>query len=320
MNEIAVSVCIITYNQENYIRQCLDSVFMQKTNFEFEVVVGEDASPDNTRDILLEYKEKYGDKLVLVLHDQNVGVSKNSMSVYEKVRGRYIANVEGDDFWTDEYKLQKQFDILEKKPEYSAVCSDFMSVDTQGNTIAKSVLNFKNDTVKTMYDWIHEGYSLHTCTIFRRNIFPIKEEKYRKLKTAETTMGDLITFTLLYDAGDIYALKDVMSAHRVPGEKDVSSFSYTQRTKAIEYTYMLMRILHNLEEYLDHKYDLSPILCNRLAALKLEKIRRKITYSGSEMHKIMQTISCKMRMKVYCKVVKKAFQAVLKKMRLYYAR
>ena len=119
MSNIEVSVCIITYMHEKYISQALDSVFMQKTNFDFEVIVGEDASTDGTREILLEYKEKYGDKLVLVLHDENVGVSKNSISVQKKVRGKYIASLEGDDFWTDEYKLQKQYDILEKYPQYS---------------------------------------------------------------------------------------------------------------------------------------------------------------------------------------------------------
>lgn len=320
MSEIVVSVCIATYNQENYIRKCLDSVFMQKTNFNFEVIVGEDASPDNTREILLEYKEKYGDKLVLLLHDKNLGPSGNTRSIQEKVRGKYIAAVEGDDFWTDEYKLQKQYDILESNPQYSAVCSDFMGVSPEGEIFNPSVFNLKKDTVKTMKDWLREGYTLHTCTVFRRNIFPVNDEKYRKLVTAEPTMGDLITFTLLYDAGDIYVIKDVMSAHRSAGEKDVASFTYTQRTKAIEYTYMLMRIIRNIEEYLEYKYDLSPIICNRIALVKLQKIRGTVTYRSYEMHKLMKTISFKMRMMMHYRLVKKIFKSLLKKMRSCYAR
>ena len=136
MDEIMVSVIIITYNQEQYIRQCLDSVFAQKTNFKFEVIVAEDASPDNTRAILLEYKEKYGDQLVLVLHDENVGPSKNSRSAREVVQGKYVTGLEGDDYWTDEYKLQKQFDILENHPQYSAVCCDYAIVSADGKMIS----------------------------------------------------------------------------------------------------------------------------------------------------------------------------------------
>ena len=320
MNDIAVSVTIVTYKHENYIRQCLDSVFMQKTNFNFEVIVGEDASPDNTREILLEYKEKYGDQLVLVLHDKNVGLSENGKSLWPKIRGRYVAVVEGDDFWTDEYKLQKQFDILENNPQYSAVCSDFMSVNPEGETLIESTLNMKRDTVKTMKDWIKEGYSVHTCTIFRRNIYPVNDERYIKLKTAEPTMGDLIGFTLLYDAGDIYVLRDVMSAHRMAGANDTSSFAYSQRTRAIEYTYMFMRIVRNVEEYLDHKYDLSPRICSRIASVKLGKMLGSLTYDKKEMRGVMKSITPKMRINVYYRLVKSIFKKIIKKLRSLYAR
>ncbi len=319
MSDIAVSVCIITYKHENYIRQALDSVFMQKTNFNYEVIVGEDASPDNTRQILLEYKEKYGDKLVLILHDTNQGVSKNARSVYAKVRGRYIANLEGDDYWTDENKLQKQFDILEKNPQYSAVCNDFMSISPEGEVLKKSVLNLKKDIVKTMNDWMREGYSLHTCTIFRRNIFPETGEEYIKLKTAEPTMGDLITFTLLYDAGDIYVIKDALSAHRMAGKKDTSSFSYSQKSRAIEHTYMFMRIIRNVEKYLNHKYDFSPRICNRIASVKLGKLTGELSYDKGEMKKLMKSISFKMRIDVYYRFIRMLLKKVFRKLRSLYA-
>lgn len=320
MNDIAVSVCIITYNQENYIRQCLDSVFMQKTNFDFEVIVGEDGSPDNTREILLEYKEKYGDKLVLLLHDKNIGPSANARSIQQKVRGKYIANVEGDDFWVDEYKLQKQYDILENNPEYSAVCSDLMTVSPEGEVLKPALFSLKKDTTKTMKDWLRDGYSLHTCTIFSRNIFPVNDEKYMKLRAAEPTMGDLIVFTLLYDAGDIYVLKDVMSAHRVAGEKDITSYSHAQKDKSIEYTYMFMRIMHNLEEYLDHKYDFYPRICNRIASVKFKKLRGAVNYKESEMREIMKTLSFKQKINVYYRLTKMIVTKGLAKVRSVYGR
>lgn len=320
MSDIKVSVCIITYKHENYIRQCLDSVFMQKTNFDFEVIVGEDASPDGTRKILLEYKEKYGDKLILALQDKNIGGAKNSACVGKLASGKYIALVEGDDFWTDENKLQKQYDILENHPEYSAVCHDIMGVDPDGNVQKKSYLNMKTDCIKSIRDWLNEGYSVHTCSIFRRRYNIADKEKYAKLRTAEPTMGDVISFTLLYDMGDIYVLKDVMAAHRAAGEKDTSSYSYTQKTKAIELSYMYIRIVNNLDVYLEHKYDLTPMICNRIAAVKLSKLFRNYTYDSKEMKKLMKSQPIKVRVGVYKKLVRLIWNLVKNKLREIYAR
>ena len=319
MEDVKVSVCIITYNQEKYIRQTLDSVFMQKTNFNFEVIVGEDASPDNTREILLEYKEKYGDQLVLVLHDKNLGVSANAVSVRAKVRGKYTASLEGDDYWIDEYKLQKQYDILENNPRYSAVYHDMMLIDAEGNVVKDKELNLKKDRVKTMKDWLKDGYTLHTCSGFRRHsVFKETDEKYIKLRTAEPTMGDLITFTLLYDAGDIYVMKDVMAAHRKAGKNDTSSFSYKQKSEAIKYTYMFMRIMHNLETYFDNKYDFSARICNRIASVRLKKLVGRIDYDQSQMRNIMKELSVKMRIDVYRRMVKMGIQKVLKRIGLHH--
>lgn len=319
-NIVEVSVLIPTYKQEKYIRQTLDSVFIQKTNFEFEVIVGEDASPDNTRKILLEYKKKYGDKLVLVLHDKNLGPSGNSQSIGKLARGKYIATVEGDDFWTDEYKLQKQYDILEKHPEYSAVCHDIMGVSSNGDIITKSYLKLRKDIVKTMNSWINEGYTVHTCSIFRRRYKIDDMEKYDKLRTAEPTMGDLISFTLLYDMGDIYVIKDIMAAHRSAGKDDTSSFSYAQKTQAIYYSYMFIRIIRNLEKYFDYKYDLSNRICSRIASVKYDKLRGGVVYKRKEMKALMKTLSVKLRIKVYVVLLKQISDRIRKKIRGLYVR
>ena len=117
-------------------------------------------------------------------------------------------------------------------------------------------------------------------------------------------MGDTITFTLLYNAGGIYVLKDVMSAHRSAGKNDVSSFAYSQKTKSIEYTYMYIRIIRNVEKYLDHKYDLTPCICNRIARLKLAKMKKGLNYESSEMGKVMKSLPLKYRILVYYKILR----------------
>ena len=125
-NQIVVSIRCLTYNHAPYIRQCLDGFVMQKTNFRFEAIVHDDASTDGTQDIIREYEKKYPDIIKPIYekenqyskHDGSLGRIMNSaMSPSSK----YIAVCEGDDFWTDPYKLQKQVDYLETHPECGLV-------------------------------------------------------------------------------------------------------------------------------------------------------------------------------------------------------
>ena len=119
--EIAVSVAVITYNMQAYLPQLLDSVLMQKTSFRYEIVVDDDHSPDDSRTILRDYAARYPDIFVLSLRDQNVGGSKNMYGVLRQCRGKYIAILEGDDWWEAEDKLQYQYDFMESHPEYIAM-------------------------------------------------------------------------------------------------------------------------------------------------------------------------------------------------------
>lgn len=111
---IKVSVLSITYNQEQYIRQMLDSVVSQKTNFRFELIVGDDHSTDRTPQIISEYSKNYPDIIRPILRKRNIGIQNNLVDLFMKSNGRYIALCEGDDFWTDDKKLQSQADLLDK--------------------------------------------------------------------------------------------------------------------------------------------------------------------------------------------------------------
>ena len=115
-----VSVCCTTYNHERYLKRCLDSIVCQKTNFAFELLVFEDCSKDGTRKILEEYASKYPDIIIPLYQEENryskdIHVCENF--VFPLVRGEYVALCEGDDYWTDEYKLQKQVDALDRNPQ-----------------------------------------------------------------------------------------------------------------------------------------------------------------------------------------------------------
>lgn len=122
MNNITVSIFILTYNQEKFIAQAIESILMQRTNFHYQLVIGEDCSDDKTRLICDKYAEDYGNKIKLLPSpDKNTGLITNYMRTIKECDGKYIAICDGDDYWIDEYKLQKQVGFLESNPEYSIV-------------------------------------------------------------------------------------------------------------------------------------------------------------------------------------------------------
>ena len=127
--EIDVSVIMLTYFHEDYIAQALDSVLSQETSLRYEILIGDDASQDRTPEIILEYAARYPDTIRPILRKENLGGTRNSWDVRHRARGRYIAFLEGDDYWLDPQKMQKQWEFLEKNPEFSGCCSKCLIVD-----------------------------------------------------------------------------------------------------------------------------------------------------------------------------------------------
>jgi glycosyltransferase involved in cell wall biosynthesis len=110
---IKVSVVLLAYNQEKFIEQAINSILMQETNFNYEILIAEDFSTDNTRNIVIEFQKKYPDKIGVLLPDRNLNSNKYFVQVLETARGEYIALLDGDDFWTSPNKLQMQANFLD---------------------------------------------------------------------------------------------------------------------------------------------------------------------------------------------------------------
>jgi len=174
--EPLVSVWMITYNQERYLAQAIESVLMQETTFPFEIVIGEDCSTDATRDLCLKYREKFPDKIRLVLHDKNCGLVRNFWETLQECQGKYVAQLEGDDYWTDPQKLQKQVDLLETHPEHAFCYHFFDTVSDAGEVLVepKLILDGKdlpaNLTTQSIID--AKWSPVQTLTLlFRRKAF-----------------------------------------------------------------------------------------------------------------------------------------------------
>jgi len=134
---------MITYNHEPYITQAIEGVLMQKTDFPFELVIGEDCSTDGTRERVLAYQKKYPGIIRVITSKQNVGMKKNGRRTEQACNGKYIAFCEGDDYWHNPNKLQLQVNYLETHPKCGLVCSDYDVYNTTTNKHIKNYVKYR---------------------------------------------------------------------------------------------------------------------------------------------------------------------------------
>lgn len=206
-----VSVCSITYNHAQYIRPCLDGVLMQKTNFPIEIIINDDCSTDGTTEIIREYAEKYPGKIFPIYHKENLySQGKRGFFqtfVFPKARGKYIAICEGDDYWTDPEKLQKQVDFMEAHPEYS-MCFHPAKEKIEGSAhqtpMDKGIEQREYTLDEILFFWI-----IPTCsTIIRRDVVQhIPSHK-------NFAMGDNVLFTTCAMHGKLWCMSDCMAVYR----------------------------------------------------------------------------------------------------------
>lgn len=211
--DIAVSVIVITYNHSQYIKQCLDSILMQKTGFRFEVLVGDDASSDGTQDILRDYAQRYPGIFQMILREENLGPTKNAYDLFQRARGRYLAHCEGDDYWTDENKLQLQYEVMESRPDLSACthCVDW--VNQWGSKIQATYNYYEENSIITldMWDGIRSLGHINTC--FQRNPFLEKLHDYTVFLSHDV-IGDLCMELFALLSGDFLICPNNMAQYR----------------------------------------------------------------------------------------------------------
>jgi glycosyltransferase involved in cell wall biosynthesis len=168
ISNIKVSVCLITYNHELFIRDAIESVLMQKINVPIELFIGEDFSSDNTRIICQEYIEKYPDIIRLLSSSKNLGVMPNFTRTLRECNGKYIALCEGDDFWIDPLKLQKQVDFLEQNIDYILSFHNVIAVNVIDDKRTRTELEW--ELLKKKPEEIPIGHPTHTSSMLFRNV------------------------------------------------------------------------------------------------------------------------------------------------------
>lgn len=207
-----LSICCVTYNHEKYIAQCLDGFVMQKTNFDFEILVHEDASTDKTAKILRDYELKYPNLFRCVYQTENQFYKQNVLTdiLFPMAKGKYIALCEGDDYWTDPLKLQKQVDFLEKNKEFVISCHNSNIVNFDGSL--NRIFNEKGSPEITDTNYIlRSSWYIPTASIvFKNENLELPKWFYKGLN------GDyMLQLILTSKGGLVHYEKEIMSSYRL---------------------------------------------------------------------------------------------------------
>ncbi|NVO02107.1 MAG: glycosyltransferase [Bacteroidetes bacterium] len=242
---VLLSVCCIAYNQEKFIAQVIESFLFQKTTFSYEIIIHDDASTDNTAKIINEYALKYPDIIFPIFQKENQ-FSKNINPAYEfvipKCKGKYIAVCEGDDYWTDPYKLQKQVDFLEVNQEYSMCFHQalvkFEDVKGKDHLFCESDISETTGVEEIITRWYIPSCSI----VFNSIVFEIPNW-FNYIYN-----GDYGLLLMLADKGKIKYIPELMSVYR----KHSTGFSYTIKSKFI--WEQKIKVLQYFDLYSNFKY------------------------------------------------------------------
>lgn len=237
-----VSVCMITFNHEAYVAQAIEGVLIQKTSFPIELVIGEDCSSDSTKGICLEYARKNPGVIRLLLNDRNIGMTPNFIQCFQACRGKYIAICEGDDYWVDPLKLQKQVDALEQNPAYSLTASNTFILHQDSQIILREDLDISEFTIQDLLKSNMLGSA--TCSIMIRRDC-ISQIEIKALQ--EAPFGDWALSLLGLKKGRGVYIREALCCYRVHKNGVWSGMSVADRTK--NYLKMYDFIMRHFPEY-----------------------------------------------------------------------
>lgn len=276
MNNILVSIACITYNHEKYISDAIEGFLMQKTNFNFEILINDDASIDKTAEIIRKYEKQYPDIIKPIYQSENQfskGVNIDYEFIQKRAKGKYIAECEGDDYWTDPYKLQKQVDYMESHSNCSICFHTAKSVTPNKKPTGDFLGPYGN---KNRIYTISDIGGTFIATASRMYIKSLMDNPPDFYFIGEAT--DFPSQLILLDKGYAFYINEVMSDYRVnvPGSSN-DRLKRKSKQEIIDYNNERIKILNEFNKYSNyrHKNDIKKfILSYKLNILELEKNTR----------------------------------------------
>lgn len=216
MEKVLVSVRMVTYNQEKYIAEAIESVLKQKVNFRYELIIGEDASTDGTAAIVDYYQAKYPDIIKVFHRKKNLGMRENNRRVMQACHGKYVAALAGDDYWTYEWKLQKQVDYLEKNKDVTGTAHNVYSVDDDGKEAGPEyAITIHKAYIYNKWHAMHLKQEVgHTSSYVYRNIrYLLNKEQWEAFLDCKLNVDVKVSYTLAM-LGKIVYFDDTWSCSR----------------------------------------------------------------------------------------------------------
>ena len=250
-NNPLVSVCINTYNQKKYIMDAVDGALKQKANFRYEILIGDDESTDGTKEICIEYAKKYPNKIRL-LHNSRKDVifingratgRANMKSLWHASKGKFLALCNGDDYWTDPYKLQRQVELLENNPKYAGSFHETQQVYEDG-TIGKVYGQDVNSEL-SVEDTFSTLSPFHTSSFLFKNSIGSLPKWFD-----EIVSGDMALFSIVAAQGPLVKIPKIMSVYRKHEDGLTNSFNITQ-----SYHTNRIKLIQFLNAFHNFKYD-----------------------------------------------------------------
>ena len=206
-----VSCHVITYNQKDYITQCIDGILMQQVDFPIEIVIGDDRSTDGTREILMKYAEDFPEIIKLNLREvRGVGIpgKENFVSTLEMCHGEYISLCDGDDYWTDPLKLKKQIDFLEQNKEY-VLCFHQVKILQPNGSIVDDFITEVPENYETIETLARQGNYIHTPSVVFRNVLNGLPSEFE-----HAPIGDFFMYMMLAEHGKLKYFHEPMCVYR----------------------------------------------------------------------------------------------------------
>lgn len=284
-NKILLSIRCLVYNHEPFLRQCLDGFVMQKTNFRFEAIVHDDASTDGSAAIIGEYAEKYPDIIKPIYETEN-RYSKRDGSLTRIMnaacRGKYIAICEGDDYWIDPMKLQKQVDFMEKHPNY-ILCGTNGLILWDNGIKAPEYFHRNFESRELLPEDVIGKWPFPTASLtFRRELYDIAEGFNCKIYS-----GDIRLILVALANGRLWSMGDVATVYRLNCNPDSSSNRMRKRNDHKLFYYdQMIKLYSSYNEYTDGRFDslIQATLVKMKHVHTVIRFRKKIGYIAFLIH------------------------------------
>jgi len=256
MSEPLVTIYCLAYNHEKYIRDMLDGLLMQETDFPYEIIVHDDASTDGTASIIREYEKKYPYFFKPIYQKENQyskGIIISKEFIFPKARGKYIAHCCGDDYWTDKKKLQIQVEYMEGHPECSMCLHGYSKIEGSSKSIIKTYHCFSADTdipADTILCWDYDHIPQASTSMYRREDARNRPDWFWMVGG----IGDYPLYNYMLTIGEIHYIDRIMSVwrfHKESWSKDIIE----NRNKQVYHYDSLLKFLEELNLYTSYKYN-----------------------------------------------------------------